>query len=149
MSPLSRQRPNSTENQYAVASLPHERKGTDTHQAKSVTHQSQRRCGRRVPFEASKISLHSKAKRKVFLGGVWGEGQGSGKTQWHPPLDFEIRGSNRGEANALRQGGKRRVRKHWHVPAELVQHVWLWSVERPAMVADVLRAVEDFEGEAI
>lgn len=49
----------------------------------------------------------------------------------------------------MREGGKCWVGKHRDVTAELVDHVWLGSVERLAMVANVLRAVEDLEGEAV
>ena len=57
---------------------------------------------------------------------------------------FRTEGS---EADLLREVRKVRIRKHWHMPQQLVANVRLWSVEGLGRVADVLRREEDTEGE--
>ena len=63
-------------------------------------------------------------------------------------VDLLIRCSKRGQPDFLRKVGKVLVGKEWHVAHELVHCVRLGRIHGHGRVSQILRRVEDAEGQA-
>ena len=59
-----------------------------------------------------------------------------------------VRRAQTGQTDLLRELGKVRIGEQWHVAQQLVAHIGLGRVLGHRRVSDVLRRVEDAEGEA-